>query len=565
MQNTRRLPHIRWWLPAFLLAAWITTTLLTAPTQAETPPQTSLEAVMERLYAGRFWIAPNGEPLVTVGIMDNQDKIDFSCKYGCNARLYRRNGSPQEMGIEAHHSYTIRPLRAQPAWLRHWLVAFATPYNDTASFNALEKQWTQRGFGIHPLITGGVFALQGHLFDTRKRLGSIAVFAKRADARKRAAQLEDKLHLPIRLHEEIARRPQIRMLLQGGGRIEADDLIEIRPRRGTIRVERVEFGRGYRWHRFVPRQFLGPLWFTADREGKLTLIQQVSLSAFLRGVLRAEMPPSAPLEALKAQAVCARNEVLAKIATRHRADPYLFCAQTHCQVYNGNQESDARILRAIQSTRGLVMTLPNGQLSDAPFSAVSGGHTEHNEHVWSTLPQPALRGKLDLRESSSLFENGIGPFNLKRWLLQPPDAYCHGKSPTIRKKFRWSRTFSPQRLTQLVNQRYPVGHVTDLIPEKRGVSGRIYALRIVGTQRTLRLHGELKIRRLLDNLSSSLFIVQKQRDPNGTIREWKLIGGGWGHGVGLCQYGAIGRANDGQSFRQILQHYFTDIRLLKLY
>ncbi len=563
-QHTKR-RALAWRYLALLFASSAFLYLPKESSQANNIPPSSLDAIMERLYSGRFWIGPNGEPLVTVGIMDNQDKIEFSCKHGCNARLYRRNEPPQETGLEAYHSYSIRPLRAQPAWLRHWLVAFATPYDDTARFNALEKQWTQRGFGIHPLITGGVFALQGHLFDTRKRLGSIAVFAKREHATQRATQLEDQLHLPIRLHEEIARRPQIRMLLHGGGRLEADDLIELQPRRGTIRVERVEFGRGDRWHRFVPRQFLGPLWFTADRHGKLALVQKISLDAFLRGVLRAEMPPSAPLEALKAQAVCARNEVLAKIATRHRADPFLFCAHTHCQVYTGNQESDARILRAIQSTRGLVLTLPNGQLSDAPFSAVSGGHTEHNEFVWSNLPHPALRGKLDLREPSSLFENGIGPLNLRRWLLDPPDAYCHGKTPAIRKKFRWTRTFTPQQIDKLVHQRYPVGHVTDLIPEKRGVSGRIYALRIVGSQRTLRIHGELKIRRLLGNLSSSLFLVQKYTDSNGQPTSWKLLGGGWGHGVGLCQYGAIGRANDGQSFRQILQHYFTHTRLLKVY
>ncbi|MCB9640500.1 MAG: SpoIID/LytB domain-containing protein [Myxococcales bacterium] len=554
----------RWWLLPLLCAIFGAVTLTTIPSRA-VPSTTSLHAMMERLYAGRFWLNANNEPSVTVGIMDKQEKIEFSCKYGCRARLYQRNAEPQETGLEPNYSYTIRRLRSQLGWARYWLIAFATPHYEEKSFLTLQKQWEARGFGIHPLTTGGVFALQGHLFDTRKRLGSIAVFAKREDAQKRADQLENQLHLPIRIHEELARRPQIRMLLQGGGRIEADDLIEIRPRRGLIRVERVEFGRGYRWHRFVTRHFDGPLLFTADRYGKLTMIQQVSLSTYLRGVLRAEMPSSAPLEALKAQAVCARNEILAKIATRHRADPYLFCAQTHCQVYTGALPQEARISRAIQETRGVVMTLPNGQLSDAPFSAVSGGHTEHNEHVWSTLPNPALRGKPDLRQHSPLFENGIGPFNLKRWLLDPPDAYCRSERPKLRKKFRWTRTFSPDKLDQLVNRQFPVGHVKDLVAEKRGVSGRIYALRIVGAKRTLRLHGELKIRRLLDNLWSSMFLVQKKLDAQGQIQQWKLIGGGWGHGVGLCQYGAIGRARDGQNFRQILKHYFSQIRLLKLY
>jgi SpoIID/LytB domain protein len=520
---------------------------------------------MERLYSGRFALGADGEPRVTVGVMTQQEQIAFSCRYGCDAILYQRDGRVERVKLEAGYAYQMRRLSGKAGWSRYWLTGFSAPWREEAAFLRLRKAWEAKSFAIHPLETGGVFSLGGELFDTRRRLGSLAVFADRKEAERKAALLADQLQHPIRLHEEIARRPSIRMVLMGGGRMEADDLVEIRAQKGLVRVERVEFGRGERWHRFATRHFGGRLFFTADREGKLALIHEVRVSDYLRGVLRAEMPPQAPKEALKAQAVCARNEILAKMATRHRADPYLFCADTHCQVYTGVSPQDTRIDAAIRETRGIVMTLPDGQMTDAPFSAVSGGHTENNEHVWADLPRPALRGKPDLLTPAPAFQKGIREADLSRWLLQPPAAYGQGEQAAIRKRFRWVRSFRSHEMDAMIQQYAPVGHVKELIAEKRGVSGRIYALRIVGMQRTVRLYGELKIRRLLGNLSSSMFLIQREARNDGQPADWKLIGGGWGHGVGLCQYGAIGRARAGQSFRMILQHYFTGIRLRKLY
>lgn len=93
----------------------------------------------------------------------------------------------------------------------------------------------------------------------------------------------------------------------------------------------------------------------------------------------------------------------------------------------------------------------------------------------------------------------------------------------------------------------------------RGVSGRATGMRFVGEGGVAEVHGELRIRRLLGNLNSSLFAIE--RLPGG----WRLRGAGWGHGVGMCQMGAIGRAERGASHLAILRHYYPGSELRRLY
>jgi len=102
--------------------------------------------------------------------------------------------------------------------------------------------------------------------------------------------------------------------------------------------------------------------------------------------------------------------------------------------------------------------------------------------------------------------------------------------------------------------------VTELVPRRRGVSGRILELEVKGGAKPLVLSGELVIRRALGGLRSSLFMHKKLK--NGAF---EFTGAGFGHGVGLCQWGAMGRAQDGQKAPEILKHYYPGAQLLKLY
>ena len=112
------------------------------------------------------------------------------------------------------------------------------------------------------------------------------------------------------------------------------------------------------------------------------------------------------------------------------------------------------------------------------------------------------------------------------------------------------------------------GNIVDLQPIARGTSGRLYKLKIVGTNKTLTIGKELEIRRTLSpsHLYSSAFVVEKgENDANGLPSTFTLKGAGWGHGVGLCQIGAAVMGAKGYNYKEILLHYFVDAEIKELY
>jgi Sporulation protein and related proteins len=114
-----------------------------------------------------------------------------------------------------------------------------------------------------------------------------------------------------------------------------------------------------------------------------------------------------------------------------------------------------------------------------------------------------------------------------------------------------------------VNNFFLLGEVIDLQPLKRGVSGRVVKLKILGQQGEVVLSG-LKIRSIL-GLRENLFIIERKTSPEGSIEAFSFVGKGWGHGVGLCQVGAFGMARKGATYQDILHHYYSGVALTKAY
>jgi SpoIID/LytB domain protein len=147
---------------------------------------------------------------------------------------------------------------------------------------------------------------------------------------------------------------------------------------------------------------------------------------------------------------------------------------------------------------------------------------------------------------------------LRAFLLDPGATWC-GASTRGHKVFRWQRTFPEEELDLLVNAQHAVGHVTAIEVVDRGVSGRVRNVRFVGARGRVVVSGELRVRQLLGNLRSGMFVVDR------TGAEWTFTGGGWGHGVGMCQQGAIGMGEAGRSAGQILHHYFKRSAVQRVY
>ncbi|MDD5347890.1 MAG: SpoIID/LytB domain-containing protein, partial [Candidatus Omnitrophica bacterium] len=341
-----------------------------------------------------------------------------------------------------------------------------------------------------------------------------------------------------------------------------DEAVVIAPARphGCITVFEVPFGQNDFWENIEDRSYRGTIEISVVDQ-KLSVINVIGLEEYLYGVVRAEMPATWPLEALKAQAVAARSETMAKLG-RHRKEGFDLCANVHCQVYAGVGKETRASNLAVDQTRGQVLQY-DGRPVDAVYSSNCGGHTQEN--VFSKRGVAYFKGTPDMPEAGAP-GFPLSPLQLEQWLKAPgPGIYCDLASSGRSSNFRWVRLYSAQELRSMVSQILDIGAIRSLKVARRNPSGHIAALAIIGEKGELILEQELKIRSVLGNLRSSMFKVEVRYGKGGKAEQFVFYGGGWGHGVGMCQAGCRGMALAGKEYSQILGHYYASTQMKKLY
>ena len=356
----------------------------------------------------------------------------------------------------------------------------------------------------------------------------------------------------------------------------------------------VTIGVNFHWERKEDQKFAGELKIIVDR-GMLTAINIVGVEDYLLSVISSEMSATASEEFLKAHAVISRSWVMAQIAASRKEQekvvpegvhdvPSLIsdldcrlhheskesdndvreyvkwydhedhtkfdvCADDHCQRYQGLTRATGETVRkAIDSTWGQVLTY-EGELCDARFSKCCGGKMERFSVCWEDKdygylqPLPDTEGqKADGKCFCDTQDKDILGQVLNNYDQETVDF------------FRWTQEYGIDELSELVARRSgtDLGRILHMEALERGESGRIYKLKITGTQKTLVIGKELEIRKILSesHLKSSAFDVEM---TDGRII---LHGKGWGHGVGLCQIGAAVMASQGYAYQEILEHYY---------
>lgn len=264
---------------------------------------------------------------------------------------------------------------------------------------------------------------------------------------------------------------------------------------------------------------------------KLKVINVVPVEEYLRGVLPQEMPPEWNIEALKAQAVAARSFAL-RNRKRHINDGYDICATTHCQSYLGKAGERSSTNQAVVATRGEVLKY-NGQLADTLFHTDSGGMTENSENVWGTKI-PYLRAAKEVYTNTQPWEKNITLDDLKIVLNK------HYQGVGDIKKIK----LSPLTVGKSASD--------------RTISGRVRYLEIAGNKGSRKITGN-DFRNYL-GLKSTLFQVSLRNNV------CFISGFGWGHGLGLSQWGAKTLADVKKyDYRAILAHYYQGTELKKLY
>lgn len=273
------------------------------------------------------------------------------------------------------------------------------------------------------------------------------------------------------------------------------------------------------------RPYRGLIEIRRTLAGRVTAINELDLEEYLYGVVRSEMDPRWPPEALRAQAIAARS--LAVHSTgRFAAEGYDVRATTDSQVYGGVAAEDARTSAAVDATRGLVL-LYNGRPALGVFHADSGGATESSEFVWGSVT-PHLRGVPD-------------PFSR--------DAPGH----------EWTLRLDMAVIeARLQRAGRPLSGLSRLEVASTSPSGRVMVLRLVAASGGGEMRGtDFRVAVGTSVLRSTLFAVRSY-PAEGAV---ELAGRGFGHGVGMSQWGARGMALAGHDYTAILKYFYTGVAI----
>ena len=316
-----------------------------------------------------------------------------------------------------------------------------------------------------------------------------------------------------------------------------------------------------------------------DKNTGFYLVNLIEIQDYLKGVVPNEMPVRFGLEALKAQAVAARNYVLTPRTQAYKE--FNVVDSVASQVYFGANTEDDLATRAVMETDGIVALYEHEPIL-ALYSSTAGGYTEsysnafsdNNTKVFPSIGKPylvAVPDKPDFEplddeeKAKDFYETRIPSYDIE--------------SPY----YRWTKEWSSSELEEVLSKTLPVqsktgfifpainqgdciGNIKDIKVMKRGTSGKIMELEILTSKGCYKVSKELVIRRVFQkngiSLPSANAIFEKELDKYGNVVSVKVFGGGFGHGVGMSQFGAGYMATKlNQPYYNILRHYYQGVCL----
>lgn len=311
-------------------------------------------------------------------------------------------------------------------------------------------------------------------------------------------------------------------------------------------------------------------------KSKFSVVNVLSLKNYLRGVVPNEMPVRFGLEALKAQTVAARNyAVTPRVKSYEEFD---LCDSVACQVYFGSNTEEHLADKAIEETNGIIALDNENKPILALYSSTAGGYTESYEYAFSDPKTKQFPSK-DIHYLTAVPDRPeFGILNLEEdaenFYMTKPESF-DDQSPY----YRWTKEWTTSELNSVLAKTLPaqaktgfiypniytsddIGKLLSINVLQRGKSGKIIKLQINTDKNSYIVCKELVIRRCFQkngiSLPSANFVITKTESDNPV---YTFSGGGFGHGVGLSQWGAGKMASLGYSFDKILQHYYQGIKL----
>jgi stage II sporulation protein D len=278
-------------------------------------------------------------------------------------------------------------------------------------------------------------------------------------------------------------------------------------------------------HQGKSRRYRGFVDLHVNSNNQLVVINTLDMETYIKGVLYHEISHRWPLEAMKAQAVAARTYALYQIQTNKKKD-FDVTSDTYSQVYGGRSAERYRTNLAIQRTEGKVLVF-KGKVLPAYFHATCGGHTENAAELWQHDLEPLKGAECE---------------------------YC-----TLSPHYKWKKNFRSKDIQEkLLTQGYKVGLIQEVKVIERSDSGRVKMLQIISRDgKPLNISGK-DFRQMIgpNNLKSNKYDIKMLG------YYFDVIGHGWGHGVGMCQWGAYFMSREQYNYDEILSLYYPGAELI---
>ncbi|HYE80764.1 MAG TPA: SpoIID/LytB domain-containing protein [Clostridia bacterium] len=324
------------------------------------------------------------------------------------------------------------------------------------------------------------------------------------------------------------------------------------------------------------KKYRGSITMQSMPESDVTLVNELSFDQYLYSVVPSEMPKDWHIEALKAQAVASRNYALATMG-RHNGFGFDLCSTEHCQAYNGLEKECSSAIEAVNATKGKIITY-NGDLVTTYYHSTSGGHTEDSENLWGTKtdyirgvddkyslgsPYDSWRLELDrktVREKLSKSNIDLGDISDIRILEVTPNGRVTRLEIQGTKE---TRVFEREKIRNIIGTTalksiwYKLRTDADIFVRgsmlEAPESGRTSGMYVASAAGSIKVSGSTSRVSIKGMNSSKVYNVI----PSTYIFDGK----GFGHGLGMSQYGAKGMAEAGNNYQQILEYYYQGAKV----
>lgn len=517
----------------------------------------------------------NNTPIVKVGISDSENNIDF--KIDGRFLILDKNNNVIMDNIKSDLKWRIKVENAKKAEFKYGILLKEFVKKENAEKFA--KELNIKNFDVIIDKSGTKHIFSDEIILSNLKYKVIAGYwESEEEAKKCLTNFGDDFNYKI-IKQKVA-EPQGKLEIFDSNydkSIEKEDMIFIVPKSDIFEMTLFNVD-SLKYNRKIDKKLKGKIQINLNNESKISVINVLPIDEFLKEVLINELMCESSYEFLKAYAIAARGFYLFKLGLKtNDNDCDFYSEQITENLISPNNDAKNLINGAVEKTKGLVITSGNN-VCNSVYTLVCGGCTENFEGFYGSNEIKILPGIFDTENKKNIkfALNFDSDKKVEKWLNDNPEVFCNvGNESEVRsissfkKYFRWEISYIRNELERIIKEKSgnDIGILYDIIPISRGVSGRIKEIEILGSKRNIIIRDEENIKQIFSNdkLYGTCFNVNFEVGNDGVPIEFTFKGAGYGQGVGMCLLGALVMAEKKYKCESILNHYYGNVSLRKVY